>query len=447
LTNARAFCYNIAMITVIGIGTEKGDLTQSAAQKIATAKHAFVRSGKTKAGAAVLKEFAHVVPLDEYYESESDFTKLCEKICSVLLNAEREHSSAAYLTDGDGADEIAAALAQKTQTEIIRGVAPSRSRGLGADFLRLSATSALALRPYLDTSVALHVTEIDDAYLAGDLKLWLMEYYGDETEITLYIKNALRKIKLCELDMQRGYDYSCELYVAAQSGFYKQKYTFGDLCRIMDRLVAPDGCPWDKAQTHESIRVNLIEEAYEAVDAIDGGDIDAMTEEIGDVLLQAVFHCNMGRRFGEFELSDVLGTLCGKLVNRHTHIFGENKAANADEALGYWEAAKSEEKSYVSTADKLNRLPQNFPSLLAAEKIYKKLAKVNAGGFDELEKSAETAPNSEEKYAKKLFVLAAKMAEENFDAEVSLNKFLAKIKENFEKAEQKNQISDFFAKL
>ncbi len=447
MTNARAFCYNIAMITVIGIGTEKGDLTQSAAQKIATAKHAFVRSGKTKAGAAVLKEFAHVVPLDEYYESESDFTKLCEKICSVLLNAEREHSSAAYLTDGDGADEIAAALAQKTQTEIIRGVAPSRSRGLGADFLRLSATSALALRPCLDTSVALHVTEIDDAYLAGDLKLWLMEYYGDETEITLYIKNALRKIKLCELDMQRGYDYSCELYVAAQSGFYKQKYTFGDLCRIMDRLVAPDGCPWDKAQTHESIRVNLIEEAYEAVDAIDGGDIDAMTEEIGDVLLQAVFHCNMGRRFGEFELSDVLGTLCGKLVNRHTHIFGENKAANADEALGYWEAAKSEEKSYVSTADKLNRLPQNFPSLLAAEKIYKKLAKVNAGGFDELEKSAETAPNSEEKYAKKLFVLAAKMAEENFDAEVSLNKFLAKIKENFEKAEQKNQISDFFAKL
>ena len=435
------------MITVIGIGTEKGDLTQSAAQKIATAKHAFVRSGKTKAGAAVLKEFAHVVPLDEFYESESDFTKLCEKICSVLLNAEREHSSAAYLTDGDGADEIAAALAQKTQTEIIRGVAPSRSRGLGADFLRLSATSALALRPCLDTSVALHVTEIDDAYLAGDLKLWLMEYYGDETEITLYIKNALRKIKLCELDMQRGYDYSCELYVAAQSGFYKQKYTFGDLCRIMDRLVAPDGCPWDKAQTHESIRVNLIEEAYEAVDAIDGGDIDAMTEEIGDVLLQAVFHCNMGRRFGEFELSDVLGTLCGKLVNRHTHIFGENKAANADEALGYWEAAKSEEKSYVSTADKLNRLPQNFPSLLAAEKIYKKLAKVNAGGFDELEKSAETAPNSEEKYAKKLFVLAAKMAEENFDAEVSLNKFLAKIKENFEKAEQKNQISDFFAKL
>lgn len=447
MTNARAFCYNIAMITVIGIGTEKGDLTQSAAQKIATAKHAFVRSGKTKAGAAVLKEFAHVVPLDEYYESESDFTKLCEKICSVLLNAEREHSSAAYLTDGDGADEIAAALAQKTQTEIIRGVAPSRSRGLGADFLRLSATSALALRPCLDTSVALHVTEIDDAYLAGDLKLWLMEYYGDETEITLYIKNALRKIKLCELDMQRGYDYSCELYVAAQSGFYKQKYTFGDLCRIMDRLVAPDGCPWDKAQTHESIRVNLIEEAYEAVDAIDGGDIDAMTEEIGDVLLQAVFHCNMGRRFGEFELSDVLGTLCGKLVNRHTHIFGENKAANADEALGYWEAAKSEEKSYVSTADKLNRLPQNFPSLLAAEKIYKKLAKVNAGGFDELEKSAETAPSSEEKYAKKLFVLAAKMAEENFDAEVSLNKFLAKIKENFEKAEQKNQISDFFAKL
>ncbi len=447
MTNARAFCYNIAMITVIGIGTEKGDLTQSAAQKIATAKHAFVRSGKTKAGAAVLKEFAHVVPLDEYYESESDFTKLCEKICSVLLNAEREHSSAAYLTDGDGADEIAAALAQKTQTEIIRGVAPSRSRGLGADFLRLSATSALALRPCLDTSIALHVTEIDDAYLAGDLKLWLMEYYGDETEITLYIKNALRKIKLCELDMQRGYDYSCELYVAAQSGFYKQKYTFGDLCRIMDRLVAPDGCPWDKAQTHESIRVNLIEEAYEAVDAIDGGDIDAMTEEIGDVLLQAVFHCNMGRRFGEFELSDVLGTLCGKLVNRHTHIFGENKAANADEALGYWEAAKSEEKSYVSTADKLNRLPQNFPSLLAAEKIYKKLAKVNAGGFDELEKSAETAPNSEEKYAKKLFVLAAKMAEENFDAEVSLNKFLAKIKENFEKAEQKNQISDFFAKL
>ena len=223
------------------------------------------------------------------------------------------------------------------------------------------------------------------------------------------------------------------------TGYEKKKYGFGDLMRIMARLTAPDGCPWDGAQTHESIRINMIEEAYEAVDAIDAGDTAAMEEELGDVLLQAVFHCDMAQRFGEFTLSDALSTLCRKLVTRHTHIFGENKAKDAGEALTFWEQAKSVEKSYVSVADKLNRLPDGFPSLLAAEKVYKKLRKAGVRWKNE--------PVGEEEGVRQLFALTAALADGNVDAEVALHTFITDLKRKFAAAEEAGDTEGFLQSL
>lgn len=443
LTTASAFCYNIIMITIIGIGNKKGDLTQNAAEKIAKSKHVFLRSAKTAAGNAIMKEYPHVQSLDDCYDSAASFDELSAKICDILIKTDGECGDAVYLTDGSGSDGIACELYKRVRTEMIFGVAQNNSRGFDTGALDISATAALGKKPYLDTLLPVHVYEIDDAFTAGDIKLWLMDYYDDEQEITVYSGGKSKKIPLCELDKIGGYDYSCELYIEGKDSLYKSVYSFGDLMRIMGRLTAADGCPWDKAQTHESIRINMIEEAYEAVDAIDGGDISAMIEELGDVMLQSVFHCDMAKRFGEFTLSDVISELCNKLVGRHTHIFGENKASDADEALGYWEQAKAKEKSYVSTADKLNRLPECFPSLLAAEKVYKKLIK--AGVKADKETLLDMANSGD--YAKKLFALTALAAECGLDAEVELNKYIANLKKNFAQAEKNNDTSDFLNKL
>ncbi len=158
-----------------------------------------------------------------------------------------------------------------------------------------------------------------------------------------------------------------------------KRFDFSDLEQIMYRLRADDGCEWDRAQTHESIRINLIEEAYELVEAIDAKDAEMMKEECGDILMQAVFHAEIAKKNGEFNYVDMVSGLCRKLIDRHTHIFGANHADNADQALVFWEEAKKKEKKYQSTSDAMNRVPKNLPSLLYAEKIQKLAKKV---GFD-----------------------------------------------------------------
>ena len=158
-----------------------------------------------------------------------------------------------------------------------------------------------------------------------------------------------------------------------------RRIDFSDFVQIMRRLRAKDGCEWDRAQTHESIRINLIEEAYELVEAIDCKDAAMMREECGDVLMQAVFHTEIACENGEFTYGDMLTELCRKLIDRHTHIFGANHASNAEEALVFWNEAKKKEKKYSSTSDAMNRVPKNLPALLYAEKVQKLARKV---GFD-----------------------------------------------------------------
>ena len=120
----------------------------------------------------------------------------------------------------------------------------------------------------------------------------------------------------------------------------KRRHDFADLVKIMRRLCADDGCEWDKAQTHESIRANAVEEAYELVEAIDNRDIANMREECGDVMLQSVFHCEIAEKNGEFDLSDALTELCEKLITRHPHVFGDVVANNAEESRATWEGER-----------------------------------------------------------------------------------------------------------
>ncbi len=159
----------------------------------------------------------------------------------------------------------------------------------------------------------------------------------------------------------------------------KETFDFYDLVEIMKFLRAPDGCPWDKVQTHESIRSNFIEETYEVIEAIDNKDSELLKEELGDVMLQVVFHSEMSAEENEFDINDVINDVCKKLVERHPHVFGDVKADNSEEALKSWDNVKMAKKSQKKQSEAMDSVCKALPSLMRAEKIQKKAAKV---GFD-----------------------------------------------------------------
>ena len=159
----------------------------------------------------------------------------------------------------------------------------------------------------------------------------------------------------------------------------KDKYCFEDLLEIMRILRAPGGCPWDQEQDHKSIRRNFIEETYEVIEAIDQDDVEHMQEELGDVLLQVVFHTEMEHEKGNFDIDDVCDGICKKLIFRHPHIFADVEVTDSAEVLRNWEALKRVEKSQKTSTDSMVAVARSLPQLIRAEKIQSKAAKV---GFD-----------------------------------------------------------------
>ena len=157
----------------------------------------------------------------------------------------------------------------------------------------------------------------------------------------------------------------------------KQHYTADDLAAIIAILRDPDnGCPWDKVQTHRSIRMNFLEEAYEAVDAIDLDDPELLCEELGDVLMQVVFHAQIEREAGHFTFAEVCDGVCRKLLDRHPHIF------RGDESIKDWDSLKNKEKGRVTLQDDLDSVPKALPALMRAQKLQKRAARFGCGPED-----------------------------------------------------------------
>ena len=159
----------------------------------------------------------------------------------------------------------------------------------------------------------------------------------------------------------------------------KRRYDWEDFLRIMRLLRSPGGCPWDAEQTHQSIRRNFLEETYEALDALDRDDPVDMCEELGDVLMQVVFHATIEEERGRFTMADVVDGVAQKMVYRHPHVFGTVHVDNSDQVLVNWEKLKRTEKGQASTADAIEAVPHTLPALWRAEKVHKKAAKA---GFD-----------------------------------------------------------------
>jgi len=159
----------------------------------------------------------------------------------------------------------------------------------------------------------------------------------------------------------------------------KERYTYEDLLKIMEILRSPGGCPWDREQDHKTLKRYLIEEAYEVLEAIDQEKPEKLCDELGDLLLQVIFHAQIARENGQFDMSDVVHGISSKMVSRHRHVFGEEEAETSDDVMKIWEDVKKKEKGFMTHTQTLKDVPANLPALMRSYKVQQKAARV---GFD-----------------------------------------------------------------
>ena len=213
----------------------------------------------------------------------------------------------------------------------------------------------------------------------------------------------------------------------------KRKTAIEDLLKVMARLRSPKGCPWDREQDHMTLRRHAIEEVYELIDAIEAGDDHEMAEELGDMLLQVVFHCQMANERGAFDFEKVARTITDKLLRRHPHVFGSVKVKDVDEVWANWEKIKRAEKHGTKHArhSALDGIPKHLPALLRAEKLVKKARKAN---LLSAKKPAVRAGRGA--LAKKLFEIAEQAQNHGWSAEELLTDEIKRREKGFRKHEK-----------
>ncbi|MFZ5592084.1 MAG: nucleoside triphosphate pyrophosphohydrolase, partial [Bacillota bacterium] len=247
------------------------------------------------------------------------------------------------------------------------------------DGLRLNEQS-------LDPAQGVVITQVYSRLVAGDIKLFLLEHYPPEHRVTLVQaagvpgRERVVEVPLAELDHQDWLDHLTSLYVPPLPGQKPRRYPLDPLVQVMADLRSPRGCPWDREQDHASLRRYLLEEAYEVLAAIDSGDMYNLCEELGDLLLQIVFHARIAQENGHFDINDVVRGITEKMVRRHPHVFGDVQVDSSRQVLANWEKIKAREKGVrEQELSVLGDIPWHLPALLLSQKMQHKAAKV---GFD-----------------------------------------------------------------
>lgn len=324
--------------------------------------------------------------LDQFYEENDSFEDVYATIAKeVLRRYESENSDLTYLVPGNPL------IAEKSVTELIslleaKGIAYEIHPAVSfidtiMDVLKRDPIKGLLILDSTDLATKgisgetdTIITQVYNRRVASEVKLALSDYMADEAEI-IYIRNAgikdqeqVRRIPLWSLDRQEDVDHLTSVFIERES----VSPGFNDFRRTIDALRNPGGCPWDREQTHESLRRYLIEEAYEVTDAITQGDMDDVKEELGDVLLQVLLHSRIAQENGDFTINDVIRTVNEKMITRHPHVFGSIELENSAAVLDNWEKIKKTEKGDVTLADKLAKLPKSIPAALRAIEVAKK---------------------------------------------------------------------------
>lgn len=385
----------MSKITIVGLGPgDYESLTLKTLNIIKKTPCLVLRTEKHPLVEKLKAEGVKFSSCDDIYDSSESFEEVYERISRRILGFARENKDVVYAVPGHpfAAERSVQLIMEKSQgiAEVKIESAMSFIDAVSAA-LKIDISSGLKIIDGLrmdvqkpDMNCGNIITQVYSRFIASEVKLKLMDYYNDDYEICI-IKAAgvegsekLEWIRLYELDKVEWVDYLTSLYIPPARENIKYK-NMGDLIAIMDTLRGDNGCPWDKKQDHETLKPYLLEECYEVIDAIDSEDIDLLVEELGDVLLQVVFHAQIGKEDGEFDINDVITRLAEKLIERHPHVFGDISVSNEGGALKSWEASKREEKGIRTYTETLLNIPKAMPSLMRSYKIQEKAA---LAGFD-----------------------------------------------------------------
>jgi tetrapyrrole methylase family protein/MazG family protein len=383
------------MIKIVGLGPgAKEALTIGTICELESNKNVFLRTEKHPTVDYLKEKDIQFETYDNVYESIGSFDEVYLNIANDLIKKHEELGNLIYAVPGHPLvaeksvfNLIELCKQNKVEYKIIPAVSfiDAMIEGLKIDPIEgLKVIDSFDINnQILDKRIGTIITQVYNQLIASEVKLKLLDQYNDETEI-YYVRAAgiegqesIRKIPLFELDMQEDIDYLTSIYIPKD---LNNKKDFNDLLSIIETLRGEGGCPWDREQTHESLRKALIEESYEVVDAIDQEDDDSLIEELGDVLLQIVFHASIGKEEGYFDISDIVEGICNKMISRHPHVFkNSNELNSSEEVLEKWDELKKKEKGYDSITEEMNGITKGLPALLRAHKVQEKAKKV---GFD-----------------------------------------------------------------
>lgn len=382
------------MIKIVGLGPGSKDaITIGTLDMLRNSKRVYFRT-EIHPNVNYLRELGvKFQSYDNKYESSNAFDEVYESIAKDLVEKHKENEDIVYAVPGhplvaEKSVNILLKLCEESNIETHIYPAISFIDAM-MESLKLDPVNGIKVidafdikNQILDKRVGTVITQVYNKFIASEVKLALLEYYKDNMEI-YFVRAAgvkelesIRKIPLYELDRQEDIDYLTSIYIPKD---LKAATDFQDLLDIMETLRGENGCPWDREQDHKSLKRSLIEECYEAIDAIEKDDDENLVEELGDILLQVVFHAQIGKEDGFFDINDIIKGICEKLINRHPHVFGDVSIHSSKEVLKNWEEIKYEEHGFESYTDELKHISKTLPALIRADKVQKKAAKL---GFD-----------------------------------------------------------------
>jgi tetrapyrrole methylase family protein/MazG family protein len=383
-------------ITILGLGPgAPGQLTRQAWEVLSSAEEVYLRTSQHPV-VEDLPDSLKIHSFDEIYNQMDTFEQVYAHIIEKILELGRNPGGVIYAVPGHPF------IAEDTGPEIWRR---AKEEGIpvqvieGLSFLEPSFT-ALGIDPLPNTAIADALTllsgyspifppdapalvaQVYSRMVAGETKITLMAQYPDEHPVKLVHaagtdRQVVEELPLYAIDQSDRIGLLTSLYVPPLG-----EYTsFEGFQGLIAHLRAPEGCPWDREQTHQSLRTNLLEEAYEAISAIDDGDSEAMREEFGDLLLQIVLQTQIAAEEGEFTMADVIRGIHTKLVHRHPHVFGEMDLDDSQDVIQNWERIKARERDENGQPEKglLDGIPTAMPALSVADKYQSRAARV---GFD-----------------------------------------------------------------
>jgi len=452
-------------ITLLGLGPgNPNQLTRGAWEVLSSADEVWLRTRQhpTVSG---LPSTVNLHSFDKFYQNGESFDQVYDAIVQKILELGRRPQGVIYAVPGHPfvAESTCPKIARLARDEglatvVVEGLSflePTFS-ALGLDpYPRLTLFDAMELSvahvPAFPPDVPVMVAQVYSRLVASEVKMTLVETYPDKHPVRLVHaagtkEELVEEIKLYEIDRSEHIGLLTSLYIPP----LEEGTSFEAFQEIVAHLRAPDGCPWDREQTHESLRTHLMEEAYETLDALDSGDFDAIQEELGDLLLQIVLHSQIANEEGEFTINTVIKGIYDKIVRRHPHVFGEVQLDGVKGVLQNWEKLKEAERKDNGKKEKgiLDGVPLALPALTQAQEYQDRAARV---GFDwpvvdgVLDKIAEEiqeikeATNEEElieEIGDLFFVLVNLTRWKKIDAESALRGTNLKFKQRFAHVEQ-----------